>query len=52
MLRSPTALKLCEAALKGPAATDERTAALVEALGLRPAARYDAQTDRFVTDQP
>jgi thioester reductase-like protein len=43
VLRSPTALKLCEATLKGPAATDERTAALVEALGLRPAARYDAQ---------
>ncbi|MER5900960.1 thioester reductase domain-containing protein [Streptomyces mirabilis] len=43
VLRSPTALKLCEATLKGPAATAERTAALVEALGLRPAARYDAQ---------
>ncbi|MGW3818684.1 thioester reductase domain-containing protein [Streptomyces sp. NPDC005046] len=43
VLRSPTALKLCEATLKGPAATDERTAALVEALGLSPAARYDAQ---------
>lgn len=43
VLRSPTALKLCEATLKGPAATDERTAALVEALGLRPAVRYDAQ---------
>ncbi|MCX5008925.1 thioester reductase domain-containing protein [Streptomyces sp. NBC_00638] len=43
VLQSPTALKLCEATLKGPAATDERTAALVEALGLRPAARYDAQ---------
>ncbi|MCT9007321.1 thioester reductase domain-containing protein [Streptomyces rhizosphaerihabitans] len=43
VLRSPTALKLCEATLKGPAATGERTAALVEALGLRPAARYDAQ---------
>ncbi|MEU0813147.1 thioester reductase domain-containing protein [Streptomyces mirabilis] len=43
VLQSPTALRLCEATLKGPAATDERTAALVEALGLRPAARYDAQ---------
>ncbi|MFF3658317.1 thioester reductase domain-containing protein [Streptomyces olivochromogenes] len=43
VLQSPTALKLCEATLKGPAATAERTAALVEALGLRPAARYDAQ---------
>jgi len=43
VLQSPTALKLCEATLKGPAATDERTAALVEALGLPPAARYDAQ---------
>ncbi|MER7685098.1 thioester reductase domain-containing protein [Streptomyces sp. NPDC097610] len=43
VLRSPTALKLCEATLKGPAATAERTAALVEALGLRAAARYDAQ---------
>lgn len=43
VLRSPTALKLCEATLTGPPATDERTAALVDALGLRPAARYDAQ---------
>ncbi|MEU9138953.1 thioester reductase domain-containing protein [Streptomyces sp. NPDC048404] len=43
VLRSPTALKLCEATLKGPAATGERTAALVEALGLRPATRYDAR---------
>ncbi|MFE2532118.1 thioester reductase domain-containing protein [Streptomyces sp. NPDC059371] len=43
VLRSPTALKLCEATLKGPAASGERTAALVEALGLSPASRYDAQ---------
>ncbi|GGN49829.1 hypothetical protein GCM10011579_003920 [Streptomyces albiflavescens] len=43
VLQSPTALKLCEATLKGPAADADRTAALVEALGLRPAARYDAQ---------
>ncbi|WP_371649352.1 thioester reductase domain-containing protein [Streptomyces mirabilis] len=43
VLQSPTALRLCEATLKGPAATAERTAALVEALGMRPAARYDAQ---------
>ncbi|WP_405833194.1 thioester reductase domain-containing protein [Streptomyces sp. NBC_01176] len=43
VLRSPTALRLCEATLKGPAATGERTAALVEALGLRPPARYDSQ---------
>ncbi|MFD7997663.1 thioester reductase domain-containing protein [Streptomyces mirabilis] len=43
VLQSPTALRLCEATLKGPAATAERTAALVEALGQRPAARYDAQ---------
>ncbi|MGW2967146.1 thioester reductase domain-containing protein [Streptomyces mirabilis] len=43
VLQSPTALRLCEATLKGPAAAAERTAALVEALGLRPAARYDAQ---------
>ncbi|WP_327426715.1 thioester reductase domain-containing protein [Streptomyces sp. NBC_01236] len=43
VLQSPTALKLCEATLKGPAATDDRTAAFVEALGLPPAARYDAQ---------
>ncbi|MGP4048706.1 thioester reductase domain-containing protein [Streptomyces sp. 2A115] len=43
VLQSPTALKLCEATLQGPAATDDRTAALVEALGLRPAERYDAQ---------
>ncbi|MFJ9963658.1 thioester reductase domain-containing protein [Streptomyces avermitilis] len=43
VLQSPTALKLCEATLKGPAAHDDRTAALVEALGLEPAVRYDAQ---------
>ncbi|BBC39000.1 putative modular polyketide synthase [Streptomyces graminofaciens] len=43
VLQSPSALKLCEATLKGPAAVDDRTAALVEALGLPPAARYDAQ---------
>ncbi|MCX4821024.1 thioester reductase domain-containing protein [Streptomyces sp. NBC_01142] len=43
VLQSPTALKLCEATLQGPAATDERTAAFVEALGLPRAARYDAQ---------
>ncbi|MFE7776305.1 thioester reductase domain-containing protein [Streptomyces sp. NPDC057445] len=43
VLQSPTALKLCEATLKGPAAADERTAALVEALGLPRAERYDAQ---------
>jgi thioester reductase-like protein len=43
VLQSPTALKLCEATLKGPAAGGERTAALVEALGLRPATRYDAR---------
>ncbi|MFE1860378.1 thioester reductase domain-containing protein [Streptomyces anandii] len=42
VLQSPTALKLCEATLKGPAAGGERTAALVDALGLPPAARYDA----------
>jgi thioester reductase-like protein len=43
VLQSPTALKLCEATLEGPAATGVRTAALVEVLGLPPAARYDAQ---------
>jgi thioester reductase-like protein len=43
VLQSPTALKLCEATLKGPAATAERTDALVEAVGLPPAARYDAR---------
>ncbi|WP_284505558.1 thioester reductase domain-containing protein [Streptomyces cellostaticus] len=43
VLRSPTALKLCEATLTGPAAQAERTDALVAALGLAPAARYDAQ---------
>ncbi|MFJ4925777.1 thioester reductase domain-containing protein [Streptomyces sp. NPDC088736] len=43
VLRSPTALRLCEATLTGPAATGERTAALVEALGLRPPARYDSR---------
>lgn len=43
VLQSPTALKLCEATLKGPAATADRTTALVEALGLPAAARYDAR---------
>ncbi|MEV6318746.1 thioester reductase domain-containing protein [Streptomyces sp. NPDC051776] len=43
VLQSPTALKLCEATLTGPAAVGERTDALVAALGLTPAARYDAQ---------
>lgn len=43
VLQSPTALKLCEATLKGPAAGGERTAHLVEALGLPPATRYDAR---------
>lgn len=43
VLESPTALKLCEATLKGPAATSERTDALVQALGLPPAARYGAE---------
>ncbi|MET8585655.1 thioester reductase domain-containing protein [Streptomyces collinus] len=43
VLQSPTALKLCEATLQGPAAAAERTDALVAALGLPPAARYDAQ---------
>ncbi|MGW3146257.1 thioester reductase domain-containing protein [Streptomyces sp. NPDC001177] len=43
VLQSPTALKLVEATLKGPAAGSERTDSLVAALGLPPAARYDAQ---------
>ncbi|MFI5555798.1 thioester reductase domain-containing protein [Streptomyces sp. NPDC051738] len=43
VLQSPTALKLCEATLKGPAATADRTDTLVEALGLPTAARYDAR---------
>lgn len=43
VLQSPTALKLCEATLKGPAAVADRTDALVEALGLAPAVRYDAR---------
>ncbi|MFE4578220.1 thioester reductase domain-containing protein [Streptomyces chartreusis] len=43
VLQSPTALKLCEATLKGPAAVADRTDALVDALGLPPAVRYDAR---------
>lgn len=43
MLRSPTALKLCEATLKGPAAGGTRTAALAEAAGVPAAVRYDAK---------
>ncbi|MFH0519970.1 thioester reductase domain-containing protein [Streptomyces sp. M41] len=43
VLQRPTALKLCEATLEGPAATADRTTTLVEALGLPPASRYDAR---------
>lgn len=43
VLESPTALQLCEATLKGPAACSDRTDALVSALRLAPATRYDAQ---------
>ncbi|MFI9252484.1 thioester reductase domain-containing protein [Streptomyces sp. NPDC053069] len=43
VLQSPTALKLCEATLTGPAATGTRTEAFVAAQGLTPAARYDTQ---------
>jgi thioester reductase-like protein len=43
VLRSPTARRLCEATLTGPAARCDRTAALVEALGLPPATRYDGR---------
>ncbi|MES4905831.1 MULTISPECIES: thioester reductase domain-containing protein [unclassified Streptomyces] len=43
VLRSPAALKLCEATLKGPAATGERTEAFVAAHDLPAAARYDTQ---------
>jgi thioester reductase-like protein len=43
VLQSPTALKLCEATLKGPPARGDRTAALVQALALPPATRYGGQ---------
>ncbi|MFI0733786.1 thioester reductase domain-containing protein [Streptomyces sp. NPDC021225] len=43
VLRSPAALKLCEATLKGPEATGERTDAFVAAHGLPAATRYDTQ---------
>ncbi|OIJ63482.1 thioester reductase domain-containing protein, partial [Streptomyces mangrovisoli] len=43
VLQSPTALKLCEATLRGPAAEAARTDRLVAALGLPPAARYDSR---------
>lgn len=46
VLQSPTALKLVEATLTGPAAGGERTDALVRALGLPPAARYDARAQQ------
>ncbi|MET8976365.1 thioester reductase domain-containing protein [Streptomyces sp. NPDC004539] len=42
VLDSPTALKLCEASLFGPAATADRTDAFVARRGLPPAAVYDA----------
>ncbi|MFF0596860.1 thioester reductase domain-containing protein [Streptomyces antibioticus] len=51
VLNSPTALKLCEATLTGPAAEGTRTAALVEALGLPPAARYDARAQLKTFEQ-
>ncbi|MGW4699289.1 thioester reductase domain-containing protein [Streptomyces sp. NPDC004285] len=43
VLESPTAVKLCEATLRAPACTSERTDAFVSARNLPPAARYDAQ---------
>ncbi|MET7454869.1 thioester reductase domain-containing protein [Streptomyces sp. NPDC005574] len=43
VLQSPAALKLCEATLTGPAAGMDRTAAVTAALGLAPAARFDAR---------
>ncbi|MFJ1969684.1 thioester reductase domain-containing protein [Streptomyces sp. NPDC087903] len=43
VLQNPAALKLCEATLTGPAATMDRTATVTDALGLAPAARYDAR---------
>ncbi|MET8831990.1 thioester reductase domain-containing protein [Streptomyces sp. NPDC004610] len=43
VLRSPTALKLCEATLKGPAARDDRTRTLTKALDLPAPARYDSR---------
>ncbi|MFF8352523.1 thioester reductase domain-containing protein [Streptomyces chartreusis] len=43
VLQSPTALKLCEATLKGPASVADRTDTLIEALSLPPAVRYDAR---------
>ncbi|MFJ3234310.1 thioester reductase domain-containing protein [Streptomyces sp. NPDC086787] len=46
VLQSSTALKLVEATLTGPAALGERTDALVHALGLPPAARFDARAQQ------
>jgi hypothetical protein len=43
ILRSPTAVKLCEATLLGPAASGERTEAFVARHGLPAPARYGAQ---------
>ncbi|MFC5288696.1 thioester reductase domain-containing protein [Actinokineospora guangxiensis] len=43
VLSSPTALKLCEATLKGPAARAERTAAFAEAVGLPAAQPFDGK---------
>ncbi|MFF3773482.1 thioester reductase domain-containing protein [Streptomyces sp. NPDC002232] len=43
VLESPTAVKLCEATLRGPECTSERTDAFVAARNLPPAARYDAR---------
>jgi thioester reductase-like protein len=49
ILRSPTALKLCEATLFGPAATGDRTEAFAARHGLPAPARYDttAQVKAF-----
>ena len=46
VLQSPTALKLCEATLFGPAAASERTRAFVADHRLPAPARYDAQAQQ------
>jgi thioester reductase-like protein len=43
VMRSPTAVRLCEATLLGPPATGERTEELVRRHDLPPPARYDAR---------
>ena len=51
VLHSPTALKLCEASMLGPAATAARTDAFVARHRLPAASRYDAQAQQRTVER-